>query len=307
MRYETAGDPMDGLKWTRKATRKVAKELRSLGIQVSANTVGRLLKQMDYSLRVNRKQIASTNTPERNEQFLYIKGQRERFAQEGKPQISVDAKKKELVGQFKNAGVVWSRGPILVNDHDFRSMADGMAVSYGIYDTGANRGMVFVGVSHDTPAFAVESISQWWTLEGMQRYPKADHLLVLADGGGSNGPRCRAWKEKIQSEICDRHGISVTVCHYPPGASKWNPIEHRLFSEISKNWAGRPLDSYETILNYIRTTRTETGLEVQAHLVAKEYPTGEKVSNERMAQLNIFGHETLTKWNYTLAPGQNVK
>jgi hypothetical protein len=267
MKYETAGDPMGGLKWTRKATRKVAKELRSLGIEVSANTVCRLLKKMDYSLRVNRKQIAAANSPERNEQFLYIKGLRERFRQEGKPQISVDGKKKELVGQFKNAGTLWSREPILVNDHDFRSMAKGMAVSYGIYDTGANRGMVFVGTSHDTPAFAVESIGQWWEMDGMKRYPSTDHLLVLADGGGSNAARCRAWKEKIQSEICDRHGISVTVCHYPPGASKWNPIEHRFFSEISKNWAGRPLDSYETILNYIGTTRTQTGLEVQAHLV----------------------------------------
>ena len=307
MKYETAGDPMGGLKWTRKATRKVAKELRSLGIEVSANTVCRLLKKMDYSLRVNRKQIAAANSPERNEQFLYIKGLRERFTQEGKPQISVDGKKKELVGQFKNAGTLWSREPILVNDHDFRSMAKGMAVSYGIYDTGANRGMVFVGTSHDTPAFAVESIGQWWEMDGMKRYPSADHLLVLADGGGSNGSRCRAWKEKIQSEICDRHGISVTVCHYPPGASKWNPIEHRVFSEISKNWAGRPLDSYETILNYIGTTRTQTGLEVQAHLVTKEFSTGEKVSDERMAQLKILRHETLPKWNYTLAPTQNGK
>ena len=298
---------MGGLKWTRKATRKIARELRSLGIQVSANTVGRLLKEMDYSLRVNRKEIASANSTERNEQFLYMNGLRERFAQEGKPEISVDAKKKELVGNFKNGGALWSRSSIRVNDHDFRSMADGIAVPYGIYDRRANRAMVLVGTSHDTPAFAVESIGQWWALEGMQRYPKADHLLILADGGGSNGVNRRAWKDKIQSELCDRHGISVTVCHYPTGASKWNPVEHRLFSEISKNWAGRPLDSYETILNYIRTTRTENGLEVQAYLVAKEYPTGEKVSDERMAQLNILRHETLPKRNYTLAPTQNVK
>jgi hypothetical protein len=306
MKYETAGDPMGGLKWTRKTTRKIARELCSLGIRISANTVRRVLKKMGYSLRVNRKEIASANSAERNDQFLYMNGIRERFAQEGKPEISVDAKKKELVGNFKNAGALWSRGSIRVNDHDFRSMADGVAVPYGIYERRANRGMVFVGTSHDTPAFAVESIGQWWTLEGMQRYPQADHLLILADGGGSNGARCRAWKEKIQSELCDRHGISVTVCHYPTGASKWNPIEHRLFSAISKNWAGHPLDSYETILNYISTTRTDTGLEVQAHLVAKEYCTGEKVSDERMGQLNLLRHDTLPNWNYTLAPTQNV-
>jgi hypothetical protein len=307
MKYETAGDPMGKLRWTRKTTRKIARELCSLGIGISANTVRRLLKKMGYSLRVNRKEIASAKSPERNAQFLYMNGIRERFAQEGKPEISVDAKKKELVGNFKNGGTLWSRAAVRVHDHDFRSMADGVAVPYGIYDKRANRGMVFVGTSHDTPSFAVESIGQWWTLEGMQRYPQADHLLILADGGGSNGARCRAWKEKIQSELCDRHGISVTVCHYPPGASKWNPIEHRLFSEITKNWAGWPLESYETVLNYIRTTRTETGLEVDAHLVAKEYCTGEKVSDARMADLNLLRHDTLPNWNYTLAPSQNVK
>lgn len=307
MEYETAGDPMTGLKWTRRTTRKLAAELGSLAIAVSANTVARLLKKMDYRLRVNRKEIAQAQSGDRNAQFLYLNSVREQFAREGQPAISVDSKKKELVGRFKNAGTVWSRSTIRVNDHDFRSQAEGMAVPYGIYDTRANRGMLFVGTSHDTPAFAVESIRQWWETEGCQRYPQADRLLILADAGGSNSPRARAWKEKIQSQLCDRFGLSVTVCHYPTGASKWNPVEHRLFSEVSKNWAGRPLESYETVLNYIGSTRTASGLRVEAFLDTREYPKGETVSDRRMAQLNLTRHETLPKWNYTLAPTQNGK
>jgi hypothetical protein len=302
LKYETAGDPMTGLKWTRKTMDKIAQELTGLGISVSANTVARLLKQMEYSLQVNRKEIAFHCSADRNEQVVYLTKIRKRFAKQGNPTVSVDTKKKELVGQFKNAGAILSREPILVNDHDFRSTAIGMAIPYGIYDTGANHGMVFVGTSHDTPTFATEAIGKWWSMDGQRRYPGANHLLILADGGGSNGPTCRVWKEGIQRELCDRYGISVTVCHYPTGASKWNPVEHRLFSEISKNWAGHPLDSYETILNYIRTTKTVNGLRVRAHLVTKEYETGVKVSDERMRQLNIEKHKNLQRWNYTLAP-----
>lgn len=306
MEYETAGDPMTGLKWSRKTLRSIAEALRSFRIQVSANTVGRLLREMDYSLRVNRKEIASNSTPDRNEQMRHIAKARKRFTRAGNPVVSVDTKKKELVGRFKNAGVVWSQGPVLVNDHDFRSTAVGMAIPYGIYDPTANRGSVFVGTSHNTPEFAVESISRWWCAEGQSRYPAARKLLILADGGGSNGTTCRLWKERIQAELCDRYGISVTVSHYPTGASKWNPVEHRLFSEISKEWAGRPLDSYGTILRYIRRTKTEHGLTVSACLIRKKYNTGIKVTDEQMKQLRIAKDPTLPRWNYTMKPRKNV-
>jgi len=305
LEYETAGDPMTGLKWTRKTLRGIADALGGLGIRVSGNTVGRLLRDMDYSLRVNRKEIAASSAPDRNEQMLHIAKLRQRFVRAGNPVISVDTKKKELVGQFKNAGVAWSKSPVLVNDHDFRSTAMGMAIPYGIYDTEANRGSVFVGMSHDTPQFAVESIAQWWSVEGRRRYPSARQLLILADGGGSNGPTCRLWKERLQVELSDRFGISVIVSHYPTGTSKWNPIEHRMFSEISKNWAGRPLDSYETILKYIRSTTTNQGLSVSAYLVSKSYDVGTKVTDEQMERLQIAKTMALPRWNYTLMPRTN--
>lgn len=306
MEYETAGDPMTGLKWSRKTLRSIADALCSSGIQVSATTVGRLLRDMDYSLRVNRKAIAATSAPDRNEQMLHIAKIRKRFTRAGNPVVSVDTKKKELVGQFKNPGVAWSKGPLLVNDHDFRSTAVGMAIPYGIYDPTANHGTVVVGTSHDTPEFAVESIARWWCDVGRRRYPAARRLLILADGGGSNGPTCRLWKARIQADLCDRHGIAVTVSHYPTGASKWNPVEHRLFSEISKKWAGRPLDSYGTILKYIRRTTTAHGLTVATWLIRKKYSTGIKVTDEQMMQLRIAKHATLPRWNYTLKPRKNV-
>jgi hypothetical protein len=307
MRYETAGDPMTGLKWTRKTTQKIADELAWLGLAVTRNTVARLLKAMDFSLRVNHKKLAGGSSPDRDRQFTYIAQLRKRFAKSGYPIVSVDTKKKELVGNFKNPGAAWNRDPILVKDHDFRSEAVGMAIPYGIYDVETNRGSVFVGKSHDTPQFAVESLEKWWRFDGRKRYPHARHLLVLADGGGSNGPTCRAWKLGLQENLCDRHRISVTVCHYPPAASKWNPIEHRLFSEISKNWAGRPLDTYETILKYLRSTTTSTGLKVKAHFVQKNYVKGMKVSDEQMRSLRIKQHPILSARNYTLSPRRNGK
>ena len=245
MRHDTAGDPVTGLKWSRRTTRKIAEELTALGIAVSKNTAGRLLKKMDCKLRVNRKQIASTKNPDRNQQFLYIGQQRERFTTLGLPIISVDAKKKELIGNFKNGGTKYDRQPMRVKDHDFRSEADGLVTPYGVYDMRANRGSVFVGTSHDTPTFAVDAIVQWWLQEGRQQYSAAPELFILADGGGSYGSRCRAWKKALQDNLCTPHRITVTVSHYPPGASKWNPIEHRLFSQISNNWAGEPLTSIE--------------------------------------------------------------
>lgn len=306
MRHDTAGDPITGVKWSRRTTRKIAAELTALGITVSKNTVGRLLKKMNFKLRVNRKQINSTKNPDRNQQFLYIGQQRERFASQGLPIISVDTKKQEPIGNFKNSGSKWDREAVLVKDHDFRSEADGMAIPYGIYDTQANRGAVFVGTSHNTPAFAVDAIAQWWLKEGCQLYPAARELFILADGGGSNGPRCRAWRKAIQDTICTPLGLTVTVSHYPPGASKWNPIEHRLFSQISKNWAGEPLTDVDKILQFIRTTKTESGLTVNAYLIAENYDTGIKISDAEMRRLNLVPHDVLGRWNYTVSPSENV-
>ncbi|HME10688.1 MAG TPA: ISAzo13 family transposase [Bryobacteraceae bacterium] len=215
MRHDTAGDPITGVKWSRRTTRKIAAELTAWGIAVSKNAVGRLLKEMDFKLRVNRKQIASTKNPMRNQQFLHIGEQRERFVNRGLPIISVDTKKKELIGDFKNAGAKWDREPILVKDHDFRSEAEGMAIPHGIYDTQANRGTVFVGTSHDTPA--VDAIAQWWLKEGCQQYPAARELFILADGGGSNGARCRAWRKALQDTLCTPLGLTVTVSQLSPG------------------------------------------------------------------------------------------
>lgn len=270
MRHETAGDPMSGLKWTKRTTRKIAEELATLNIQVSHATVAKLLRQMGFSLRANEKTISSgvnvsaSAKEERNLQFEYISVLRCTFEQQGDPVISVDTKKKEMIGNFKNKGQTWNDSPIPVNDHDFRSEASGMAVPYGIYDTQFHRGKVIIGISSDTPAFAVSAIEQWWKTEGKKRYPTSNKLLILADSGGSNGVRPRAWKYHLQHVICNKHKLDITVCHYPTGTSKWNPIEHRLFSEISKNWAGKPLRNYETVLKYIRTTKTSTGLKVTA-------------------------------------------
>jgi hypothetical protein len=309
MEDETAGDPITGLKWTRKTTKKIATELSSLGIRVSKNTVGKLLKKMGYSLKVNHKKVSNCkcSSADRDAQFQYIAKLRKRFAKRGNPIVSVDTKKKELVGNFKNSGTAWRQAALQVNDHDFRSTAKGMAVPYGILDIEANRGSVFVGTSYDTPQFAVESIEKWWRAEGRQRYPGAKELLVLADNGGSNGPRCRTWLRGVQEVLCDVHGLSVTVAHYPPGCSKWNIVEHRLFAEISKNWKGMPLSSYEVVLKYIRTTKTSTGLQVKSKLVRKKYVKGLKVSDKEMHRLRLKRHTTLAKWNYTLKPRRNGK
>ncbi len=214
----------------------------------------------------------------------------------------MDAKKRELVGHFKNDGTEWSQAPTLVNDHDFRSLAKGVAIPYVIYDTEANRGFVCVGTSRGTPEFAVDSIERWWRLAGRRRQPHANRLLILADGGGGNGPRARVWKARLQDRVCDRHQLTITVCHYPPGASQWNPVEHRVNCEISRNWQAVPLDSYETVLKYIRTTTTATGLCMRAHLIRKEYEKGITVPDDEMAQLSIQTHTSRSRWNYTLYP-----
>ena len=313
MEYETAGDPMTGLKWTRKTTQKVTYELKALGIkEVNRTSVARLLKDLGYSLKVNHKKkaLGTKKTPEaraqRDKQFKYISGIRTQFTDEGNPTISVDSKKKEMVGDFKNNGSAWRKKAFEVGDHDFRQYAEGIAINYGIYDTLANRGSMFVGIDHDTPAFAVASIVKWWKQDGSKKYEGCKNILILADAGGSNGYRPRAWKYELQRKLCDPFGICVTVCHYPPGASKWNPIEHRLFSAISNNWKGVPLNSYETIIKYIRKTKTTpkngSGLKVKATLVRKRYEKGQKVSDQEMSQLQLENHGTLPNWNYTILP-----
>lgn len=305
MKHESAGDPINGLRWSRKTTARLAEELHTLGIEVSDRTTARLLKQMGFSLRVNHKKISRVckiPAEERDAQFARIAKIRKDFKGKSFPVISVDTKKKELIGQFKNPGAIWSRESVAVNDHDFRSDAKGIAVPYGIYDLDANRGTVFLGTSFDTPEFAAESIERWWRREGQQTYGLVKHIAILADAGGSNGATCRAWKLALHQQLCERHGLTVTVAHYPSGASKWNPIEHRLFSEISKNWAGRPLDSCKTMPNYIRGTRTATGLSVKAYLIRKRYEKGIKIPDTVMDQLPLTHDPKLPRWNYTLRP-----
>ena len=305
MEAETAGDPITGLKWTRRTTAKIAMELKTVDINVSQKTVARLLKQLGFSLRVNHKKIARTvnvSPLERDAQFSHIAELRELCAARNVPVISVDSKKKEIIGNFKNAGQTWNRKPVAVNDHDFRSESDGIATPFSIYDLKYNTGFVCVGTSHDTPQFAVESIARWWSRVGKRRYPNAQELVILADAGGSNGPRCRMWKYELYKRLCNHYGLTVTVSHYPSGASKWNPVEHRLHSEISKNWAGQPLESLETILNYINTTTTSTGLKVQASLVKKKYEKGVKISNAKFYKIPIMYDNALPRWNYSLMP-----
>lgn len=307
MADDTGGDPVKGCKWTHKTTHKVAEVLKSEGIYVSANTVARLLKNMDYSLRVNLKNLESGNRKpenqfERDQQFRYIHQQKLNYILQGIPVISVDTKSRELIGRFRQAGVRWSNKSIEVFDHDFPSDADGVAIPYGIYDLNRNHGLVCVGTSYDTSQFAVDSISSWWKYFGEKYYHDANRLMILADCGGSNGYRIRLWKYQLQIALCDRFGIEVKVCHYPPGASKWNPIEHRMFCFISKNWAAKPLTDYETVLKYIRSTRTETGLRICSRLNQKKYYKGIAVSNEQMKQVNLKTHTQRPDWNYSILP-----
>ena len=291
--------------WTGLRLEQISRQLGRLGFAVCPNTVRRLLEEMDYALRANRKSLSGQQSPERDRQFRYLQVQRQEFTRQGLPIISVDTKKKEMVGAFKNAGQVWSREPIRVNDHDFRSLAKGMAIPRGLYDVQANRGSVLIGTSHDTSDFAVDAIVDWWRREGRKRYGQSAELLILADSGGSNGARSRLWKCALQKKLADRFGLAVTVCHYPTGASKWNPIEHRLLSEISKHWAGQPLTDYPTIVRLIGETKTQTGLRVHCALSTKDYPTKIKISKEQMNELDLLAHPFLPQWNYTLLPRVN--
>ena len=264
---------------------------------------------MGYSLKINYKKIESNptkSTPEsrkkRDLQFLYIDKMRESFLMQNYQMISVDAKKKESVGNFKNHGAIWCTSPKEVNAYDFLSLASGVFIPYGIYCINSNSGFVVGRTSYNTAELAVNAIEKWWNMEGVNLSPKHKSLLILADGGGSNGSKNKLWKLSIQNKLCNKYGLNITICHYPPGTSKYNPIEHRLFSEISKNWAGEPLKDYETILNYINTTKTKTGLRVKAILDETNYEKGIKISDNEISKINIKYHEVHPQWNYTISP-----
>jgi hypothetical protein len=289
-------------KWLNCRLRDIRERLDEQAHGVSIPVISRLLKKHDYRLRVNVKKRINKQHPERNRQFEHIFDQRNEHQTAGQPVLSVDTKKKELIGNFKNAGRIWCQTPEEVNVHDFRKDAVGRAVPYGIYDPQHNRGTVYVGQSADTPTFAVDNIVHWCRTERLTYYPEATHLMIEADCGGSNGYRSRVWKRDLQTKVADAFGLTVTVCHYPTGTSKWNPIEHRLFSEISKTWAGCPLRSYDRMLHYIRDTKTQMGLTVQAHLVTEKYEIGVKVPDEEMAALNVRAHDVCPQWNYTISP-----
>jgi hypothetical protein len=299
---QTAGSPVDGRKWVRLSVARLTELLGRQGYHVSATTVYRLLDDLDFSLKANRKRFTGPPHPDRDRQFEYIANQRRRFALLGYPVISVDAKKKELIGNFKNPGREWCRQAEEVDAHDFRDDALGRAAPYGIYDTRADRGYVYVGLSADTAEFAVDAIARWWRDEGRRLYPDAEELLILCDAGGSNSCRTRLWKQQIQEKLADRWGLWVTVCHYPRGASKWNPADHRLFSRISINWAGKPLRTLETFLACIRGTRTEAGFAVKATLLRGTYQEGIRISDEEVQSWRLIRHAICPNWNYTIKP-----
>lgn len=301
----TAGDPIRGTKWTRKSLRTLVAQLRRKKLTLSYETVRRLLQQLDYSLRSNRKQGHKRSDPERDRQMRYLARQRRRCLKAQLPVISVDTKKKELIGAFKNAGRTWRRTAHTVLATDFPSDAEGRAIPYGVYDVARNRGFVGVGTSHETGELAVNVIRRWWKLEGRPAYPQATELLVQADGGGANGYQNWLWKWELQ-RLADETGLTITVTHYPTSASKWNWIEHRLFCHISANWAGEPLVSYETVVNFVRTTRTKTGLRCRAYLDRKEYKTDRKFSREQKQAIQVEPHRVIPKWNYTIRPHKTV-
>ena len=299
MAENTAGDPMTLLLWTSKSTRTIATNLKARGHSVSHTTVLRLLQEQHYSLRGNVKSLEGKQHPDRDAQFRYLRDRAKTFLETQQPVISVDTKKKEKVGEFKNPGRQWSRQDRLVNTHDFPSLSEGPAIPYGIYDEKHNEGFINVGMSHDTAEFAVESIQRWWRWLGKGNYPQAQELLITADNGGSNASATHLWKSCLQ-RFADQSGLDITVCHYPTGTSKWNKVEHRLFSFISINWRGEPLSSYQTVINLISCTTTTTGLQVVAKLDDRLYETGIKVPNVTRKAILLEPHSLHPKWNYTI-------
>ena len=300
---DTRGDPESPLRWTCKSTRELADALGGQGFQVSDDTVGRLLKQQRYTLQRTQKTEEGAQHPDRDAQFGYVNQQAKAHLAAGRPVVSVDTKKKELVGNYANGGVEWQPvgEPERVLVHDFPDPAVGKAIPYGVYDLGAGTGWVSVGTDHDTAAFAVSTLGRWWEQVGRAAYPDADRLLVTADAGGSNGYRLRLWKTEL-ARFAAATGLAVTVCHFPPGTSKWNKIEHRLFSQISANWRGRPLVSHEVVVELIGATRTRSGLRVQAELDAARYPLGVKISDRELAAVPLKRHDWHEEWNYTVLP-----
>ena len=304
----TRGDPMSALRWTSKSTTTLAAELTAQGFAVTADTVGTILKARHYSLQSTRKRLEGGDHPDRDAQFLHIQRRVAAMQAAGQPIVSVDCKKKELIGRFKNQGREWQPAgePEAVNVYDFPDLADGKAIPYGVYDVTRNEGWVSVGTDHDTGEFAVNTLQEWWRRMGRSRYRAAKELLITADGGGSNGSRNRAWKKHLQC-FTDRTGLVVHVCHLPPGTSKWNKIEHRLFGQITLNWRGRPLETLEVVVQLIANTTTATGLRVKAAADQKPYPTKIKVSDAEMAQINLSKETFHGEWNYTIRPRSSDK
>ena len=299
----TRGDPQAPLLWTSRSLRNLAEALRAMGHRIGHNVVADLLRQLNYSLQGNRKTHEGSDSPDRDEQFGYINAQVSAALAAGEPAISVDTKKKELVGDFKNAGreLRHKGDPEPVRVHDFKMPELGRAVPYGVYDIAGNTGWVSVGIDHDTASFAVNAIRRWWQTMGRARYPEAGSLVITADCGGSNGARVRLWKRELQA-LATELGVTITVCHLPPGTSKWNKIEHRLFSFITQNWRGKPLVSYQAIVQLIAATTTRTGLNVKSEIDTAIYPPGIKVSDSDMAAINLSPHAFHGEWNYTIAP-----
>jgi len=299
------GDPESPLKWTNKSLRVLSKEMRKRNHTVSHTKAGHILKANNYRLQGNKKTKEGTDNPDRDEQFRHIGEKAKTYLDSGDPVISVDTKKKELVGNYKNNGQRWllKGTPTEVNTHDFPDPNLGKAVPYGMFDIGRNEGYVNVGINHDTGEFAVASIRRWWEYLGRHRYPQSKKILITADAGGSNGYRLRLWKKELQT-FADESGLSITVCHFPPGTSKWNKIEHRLFSFISINWKGKPLTSYEVIVNLIANTKTNTGLKVYAALDDRIYQLKRRITDREMKLLRIEPHEFHGEWNYTIKPRQ---
>lgn len=300
---EPKGDPMTHLRWTTKSVAHVVQALSELGHTIKQSAVERYLHREHFSLRANKKNIEGMSHPDRDDQFHHINHTCTQFEEAGNPIISVDCKKKELIGNFKNNGREWQEKgtEMLVNTYDFQNLADGKAIPYGIYDIIHNKGFVNVGIDHDTAEFAVESIRRWWNTVGHDMYPTQTELLITADGGGSNASRSRLWRKELQT-FANETNLTLTVCHYPPATSKWNKIEHRLFSFISINWRAKPLTSLETIIELISHTTTQQGLSVIAMKDEHTYPTGKKVTNDELAQLNTKKHDFHGEWNYTMSP-----
>ena len=297
------GDPESPLRWTSKSTRKLSEELKKMGHKVSHSRVADMLRMLGYSLQANKKTIEGTSHPDRDQQFNYIYEKCKAFQEEGQPAISVDAKKKESVGNFKNNGkeLCPIKEPINVNVYDFKDKELGKANPYGVYDIFSNEGWVSVGLDNDTASFAVETIRRWWNMMGCKVYPEAKKLLITADCGGSNGYRVGLWKVELQ-KLADETGLEISVCHFPPGTSKWNKIEHRLFSQITLNWRGKPLTSYEVVVNLIAATTTSKGLEVKCMLDTNNYPKGIKIDKKQIEELDIVRDEFHGEWNYTFKP-----